>query len=184
MPSTKSATKKRPAKKAPAKKAAPKRPDPAIALVAEILEGYANRAVFRGFSRGPQTAGKATFKVLWHRDRFFDIVFDRKARTITMPLVLPEVDPAMFKDFQKWILTRHSKELVEHRRIDTRLATLTTARKSGNVSLTITGKASKDLEYATRRLIHTVHEVFLSFLTDGPYFEYMVEKFDLDPDKP
>ena len=120
--------------------------------------------------------------MLWHRDRFFDIVLDNKTKTITMPLVLPEVEPAMFKDFKNWIESRHSKDLVEHRRIDKRLATLTTARKNGNVSLTITAK--KDLEYATRKLIHTVHEIFLSFLTDGPYFDYMVEKFDLDPDKP
>ena len=170
-----------PSIKAKEPKPAARKPAPAD-LVAGILEGYANRAVFRGFSRGPATATKAAFKVLWHRNRFFDIVLDTKTNTITMPLVLPEVEPAMFKDFKAWIESRHSKDLVEHRHINTKLATLTTARKAGNVSLTITAK--KDLEYATRKLIHTVHEIFLSFLTDGPYFDYMVDKFDLDPDKP
>ena len=183
--SKKSSPKKAAAKKAApkpfAKKTAPTRPS-TIDLVAAILEGYANRAVFRGFSRGPVASGKANFKILWHRNRLFDIVLDPKAKTLKMPLVLPEVEPAMYRDFKQWIKSRHSKDLLEHRRIDTRIATLTTAKKGGNVSLTIT--ARKDCEYATRKLVHAVHEVFLSFLTDGPYFDYMVEKFDLDPDKP
>ncbi len=174
--------KKSAAKKPPAKKRVAAVPSRAIGLVAEILEGYANRAVFRGFSRGPVARGKASFKVLWHRNRFFEIVLDPKAKTLTMPLVLPGVDAAMYRDFRQWIKARHAKDLVEHRRIDTRMATLTAARKAGDVSLTITAK--NNLAYATRKLIHAVHEIFLGFLTDGPYFDYMVDKFDLDPDKP
>ncbi len=36
---------------------------------------------------------------------------------------------------------------------------------------------------AHRQLIHLVHEIFMTFLLDGRYYEYMVETFDLDPDK-
>ena len=41
----------------------------------------------------------------------------------------------------------------------------------------------QDFEYATRKLIHTVHEIFLVFLREGPYYEYMVEHLGLDPDR-
>jgi hypothetical protein len=32
-------------------------------------------------------------------------------------------------------------------------------------------------------MIQVVHEIFLVFLVDGPYFEYLVEKLGLDPDR-
>jgi hypothetical protein len=40
-----------------------------------------------------------------------------------------------------------------------------------------------DFDYATRKMIHTVHEIFMVFLVDGSYFEYMVEQLGLDPDR-
>ena len=40
------------------------------------------------------------------------------------------------------------------------------------------------LTYGTRKLIHLVHEIFLEFLAEGKYFEYQIEAFDLDPDRP
>ena len=47
--------------------------------------------------------------------------------------------------------------------------------RSGNVSLALTVKDG-DYEYGTRKLIHMVHEIFLVFLSDGPYGDYMIEK--------
>ena len=35
-----------------------------------------------------------------------------------------------------------------------------------------------DYDYAARMLISLVHEVFLVFLQDGRYFDYLVEAFD------
>ncbi|MEO8029149.1 MAG: hypothetical protein ABI823_21895 [Bryobacteraceae bacterium] len=157
----------------------------AIDPVHEILADYAARAVFRGFSRGTSTATKAAFRMLWHRDRFFDLILDTKAGTLTMPLVLPDVpaDSSMYREVQLWIKERHSKDLPDHRRIDPRKARLTCGNSRGSVSLKMTLK-SKDYGYATRKLIHAVHEVFLAFLLEGPYYDYMVEAFDLDPDRP
>jgi len=40
-----------------------------------------------------------------------------------------------------------------------------------------------DFEYAARKLIHAVHEVYLTYLNDGRYYNYMVEVFDIDPDR-
>ena len=55
--------------------------------------------------------------------------------------------------------------------------------RKGDVSLTLTS-LDGDYEYATRKLVNLVHEIFLVFLYDGRYYDYLVETFDLDPDRP
>lgn len=156
-----------------------------IELVAQSLEGYASRGVFRGFSRGPATKVKAAFKMLWHRDRFFELFLDLGKKTMHFPVVLPEVPPksSMYLAYQEFVASRHSKELPAHRRIDTSKASVRCSNRGGNVGLTLT-VVDGDFEYGARKLINLVHETFLVSLTDGPYYEYMVEVFDLDPDKP
>jgi hypothetical protein len=155
-----------------------------VDLVAGILQNYADRGVFRGFSIGTASAGKSSFKILWHRDRFFDLILDVPRKTIRFAVVLPEVPArsSMYKEFQEYIKSRHSTELPEHRRIDARKAQLSCGNRAGNISVTMAVK-NGDFEYAARKLIHAVHEVYLDFLCDGRYYEYMVETFELDPDK-
>ena len=41
-----------------------------------------------------------------------------------------------------------------------------------------------DTEYAVRRLVAVVNEIYLDFLSSGLYFDWLVETFDLDPDHP
>jgi hypothetical protein len=152
--------------------------------VAGILKTYADRGVFRGFSEGASRAGRATFKILWHRDRLFDLILDVPKKTLRFPAVLPEV-PAkspMYREFRDFIESRHSTELPAHRGIDPRKARLQTAARAGAASLTLTVKGG-NFEYGVRKLINTVHETYMVFLADGRYYDYMVETFDLDPDK-
>ena len=152
--------------------------------VAAILQGYADRAVFRGFARGPVRAGVAAFKMLWHRDRSFELLVDTRKRTLRFPVVLPQVPArsAMYAEFKEFVASKQDNSLPEHRRIDPRKARVSCANRAGNVSLTMTLR-DRDFEYATRRLIHLVHETYIAFLPDG-HFEYMVEAFNLDPDRP
>jgi hypothetical protein len=153
-----------------------------IELVAETLEGYARRGVFKGFSRGPVGQGKARFRIAWHRDRIFELVFDSKRLALSFAAVLPNVpaDSTIYRELKQFIKSRHSTDLPEHRRIDLVRAQVRAVNRGGNVSLTLQ-VLDGDCEYGTRRLVHLVHEVFLTFLVDG-HFEYMVETFDLDPD--
>ena len=154
-----------------------------IEAVAETLENYARRGVFRGFSRGPVRNGRAAFRMIWHRDRVFDFIFDANRGTMRFPLVLPDVpaDSKMYSDLKAFIKSRQSGDVPEHRRIDTRKARVGCSVRRGNVSLTLSVR-NGDYQYAAQRLINLVHEIFLVFLADG-YFDYMVEAFDLDPDK-
>lgn len=159
------------------------RKEPPSERVAAILEDYAKRGVFRGFSRAPSRSGKAVFKMVWHRGRDFELIFDSTRKTLRFPVVLPEVAPAssMYADFQEFVKARFSADLPDHRRIDERKAVIRSANRKGNVSLSLT-VLDTDFEYGVRKLVNLVHEVFLDFLLDGRYYDYLVETFDLDPD--
>lgn len=151
--------------------------------MAGILETYAQRGVFRGFSRGPVRGGRAHFKVLWHRDQLFEIVLDLNRSTIGFSSVLPQVPgrSAMYREFREYVASRQSDSLPDHRRIDPAKAAAKCSNRAGDatVSLAVVGG---DYGYAVRKLIHLVHEIYLDFLVDGRYYDYLVETFNLDPD--
>ena len=120
----------------------------------------------------------------WHRDQLFELILDVDKKTLYFPMVLPQVPArsSMDREFREFVESRHSRELPEHRRIDPRKARLTAGNRRGNTTLTMTVKGA-DFEYAARKLIHAVHEVYLTYLNDGRYYNYMVEVFDIDPDR-
>jgi hypothetical protein len=153
-----------------------------VETVAKVLEGYAARGVFRGFSRGKTVGNKTTFKLLWHQDQFFELILDPKLKTMRMPAVLPNVSSPMVRDFKEFVESQFSKDLPEHRRIDRRKVRFSASNRGGNLSLTLK-VAGNDFEYAARKFIHLVHEVYLVFLNDGRHYDYMLETFELDPDK-
>lgn len=148
------------------------------------MEDYAAKAVFRGFSAHPKRGGRAVYKMIWHHDRPFELLLDTARKTLQFPQVLPGVPmrSAMYRELRAFLKERQSGELPEHRSVDPAKARLTVANERGMVSVTMTVKDS-DFDYATRKLIHVVHEIFLVFLVDGPYLEYMVEQLGLDPDR-
>jgi hypothetical protein len=158
--------------------------EPVVPLVTGILEGYAAKAVFRGFSAHPGAKGQASYRMVWHHDRPFEMLLDVARKTLQFPEVLPGV-PArspMYRELKDFLRLRQSSEMLEHRRVNPAKAQLALGNKRGVVSVTVTVKDG-DFDYATRKIIHIVHEIFLIFLVDGPYFEYMVEHLGLDEDR-
>ena len=113
----------------------------------------------------------------------FELVFDATRGTLRVPVVLPEVPAGsdMYREFRQFIASRQSEELPEHRRIDPTKAALKTGNARGNTSVTLT-VLDGDFAYATRAIIDVVHEVYLGFLYDGRYYDYLIETFNLDPD--
>ncbi|MBZ5619051.1 MAG: hypothetical protein LAQ69_10055 [Acidobacteriia bacterium] len=152
-------------------------------MVGDILQGYADRGVFRGFSRGASRDGKARFQMIWHRDRPFDLTVDTRRGAIHCPMVLPQVpaSSAMYREFRAFLKACQSADRPDHRRIDDRKALVTCANRSGDVSLKMTIRDA-DYEYGIRKFIHLIQETYLVFLTE--HFDYQVEAFDLDPDRP
>lgn len=154
-----------------------------VLLVGETLAGYAKRGVFLGFSEGAVRRGKATFRIVWHRDRVFEVIFDAKKNELRFPEVLTGVPAGstMYRELKQFVSARQSDELPAHRRIDNRRARIRVSNRGGNVGIALLG-LDDDHAYGVRKLVHLVHEIFMVFLTEGSYLEYMVEAFDLDPD--
>lgn len=148
-----------------------------LSAVHALMEGYAKRGVFRGFSKQQTRNGIAAFQMIWHRERVFDLIVDTKKKTIVIPVVLPAVPAGspLYKDFKAFVESNHSATLPDHRRIEKTKARVRCANRRGSVSLTMAVRDS-DYGYALQRLIHLVHETFLIFLTTGPYRDYMVEQ--------
>jgi hypothetical protein len=155
-----------------------------IDVVAGVLAGYAERRVFRGFSRGRTSGAKARFQFAWHRGRVFELTYDARADTLRLPDLLTDVpaDLSMDQDLKAFIRARQADELPDHRRLDVRKLQIRTYNRSGNILLVLK-VLDGDREYAVRKLVHLVNEIYLTFLADGKYFDYLVETFDLDPDR-
>ena len=149
--------------------------------IAAVLESYAARGVFRGFSRGPSKGGRASFRIAWHRGRTFDLTWEARRSTLRFASVLPAVAPEMFTDLERFVAARQSDDIVEHRRIDPALARVECCATGTDAGLTMSVTGG-DLDYAVRKLIALVHEIYLVFLHDGKYYDYLIETFDLDPD--
>jgi len=145
------------------------------------MADYARRGVFRGFHALPARNGVAAFRMVWHRDRVFDLIVDTKRKTLRIPVVLPAVPSRspLYKDFKAFVESHHAATLPDHRRIERTKARVRCANRRGSVSLTMTVR-DDDYPYALQRLIHLVHETFLLFLTSGPYRDYMVEQLGAD----
>jgi hypothetical protein len=155
-----------------------------IDVVAAVLAGYAERRVFQGFSRGPISGGKASFRIAWHRGRVFELAFDARAGTLRLPELLTGIpaESSMYEDLKAFIRSRQSDELPDHRRVDARKTQVRTYNRDGNILLVMKVKDG-DSEYAVRKLVHLINEVYLTFLADGKYFDYLVDTFSLDPDR-
>ena len=128
--------------------------------------------------------GQAKFRLLWHRNRSYDLILDTRKKTLSFPKLLPAFpEHSMFVDFETFVESRHARKLPPHRRINPRKARAKASHRKGDVALTLT-LSGDDYDFGTRKLIHLVHEIFLEFLAEGKYFEYQIEAFDLDPDRP
>ena len=156
----------------------------AIRIVANTLEHYAHRGVFRGFSKVSERGDKALFRMVWHHDHKFDCMFDPATATMRFPALLPQVPAGseMDKAFREYVKSRQSANLPDHRRIDPARAKLTVANRAGTISLSLK-VLDGGYEYGVRKLVNLVHEIFLDFLYDGRYFQYLVDVFGLDPDR-
>ncbi len=122
--------------------------------------------------------------MLWHRDRSFELILDARRKTLRIPVVLPEVaaGSTMYRELREFVRSRQADVVLEHRRIDPAKVRVVCANKGGSVSVTAT-ILDGDYEYGARKLVNLVHEIYMVFLQDGNYFDYMVEAFHLDPDR-
>ena len=97
--------------------------------------------------------------------------------------MLPAVPPnsGMYRAFKAFVRSCQRDDLREHRRIDPARAEVRPYNRTGDVALTLRVKDG-DYDYGAEKLVHLVHEIYLGFLCDGRYREYMIANLGLDPD--
>ena len=125
-----------------------------IDTVRELLEDYARRGVFRSFSAGPVRGSKATFRMIWHRNRPFELVADFSKGELRFVHLLPELpaDSPVYRDLKAFVKARQCDELPAHRRIDRTKAQVRTYNRQGDVSLVLK-LVDNDFDYGTRKLV-------------------------------
>ena len=145
--------------------------------VAETLQSYADRGVFRGFVRRPSSRGTEEFRFRWLHEATFRLRVDPVRKTLVFQDLLPNIPyrSVMDRALRDFFSQRTSEDLPEHRRIDPGRVELLCSSRRGSVSVSLR-VVRDDWEYAVKKGVSLVHEVFHGFLK-GPYYEYMVENF-------
>lgn len=147
-------------------------------IVHDVLQGYADRGIFRGFGFHKNRSGKNEFRFLWLASTPFVLIHDPKSATLRFKDLLPNIPArsAMYAQFKEFIRGRCLDEVPEHRRVDRRYTEVKCSNRKGSVSLELKVKRGRH-EYTARKAIKLVNEIFMNFLA-GPYYEYMVENFE------
>ncbi|MCB1853791.1 MAG: hypothetical protein KDI05_02870 [Halieaceae bacterium] len=157
----------------------------AAVQVGELLQDYAGRGVFGAFSRRETRGGNGEYRLRWHRGQLFQVHWNQRRQTLRLPCVLPAVPAGspMYRELKAWLRARQDGALPDHRRCAPDKVGISTYNRDGEVALTLQVRDG-DVEYATRRLLALVNEIYLDFLSSGLYYDWLLETFDLDPDNP
>jgi hypothetical protein len=151
----------------------------ASAVVNQVLSEYAERGVFRSFSEVANRGGRREYRFFWLYNLQFTLVFDEARRELSFRKLLPGIaaGSAIDCELKEYLAGLSSKDRVEHRRLDTEKLQLRYSNQRGTVSIKFL-MVDEDYEYAVKKSINLVNEVFLSFL-NVRFPEYMIEKFKL-----
>src|SRR5215470_1816605 len=137
---------------------------PPLRVVRSVLETYAERGVFRSFSQ----VASSEFQFHWLWNHPFRMTFDEQRASLTFSRLLPGIPAGSDIDagLRAFVQSCQSPERPEHRRIDpARVAVRYTNRRGcASIRFRVTGG---DYEYGTRKAIHLVNEMFVSFLGAG-----------------
>ena len=149
--------------------------DPA-SVVTSVLQGYADRGVFRGFSSTRSSQGRHEYRFTWLTRRPMIVAFDPQTSVLTFKGLLPSARSAagMVDDLQRLVASRSARDVPSNKRLDRRRAILAAATRQGDWSLAATVRGSNH-EYATRLALNLVNEIFLLLHERHP--DYLVQHF-------
>ena len=149
----------------------------AIADVTELLQGYADRGIFRRFQVLRKGPAAAAYRFVWLKDAVFTLRIDVNSGVVRFADVLPAIDYRSYMDRQlrAFLKDRTSGNVPEHRRVGHDLGELKCTNTNGSISIQLRVKDDQ-WERATRAAVNLVGDVFHNFLS-GPYHEYLVKHF-------
>jgi len=154
-----------------------------VTVVASILEDYARRGVFAAYRPTKTQAQKADFLVQWHFRQILTIRLDATKGTLSLVNFLPHASavPNIRRELAAFLRRSAAADRPSHRRIDPMKARVSCDQRKENISLRF-NVLDDDYEYATRKLVHLVNEIFLDFLREAHYVEYMVTYMNMNPE--
>lgn len=148
------------------------------AVVRDVLQGYADRGVFRGLVVREGGRGRLVAEFVWLLRRPMTMTFDPVRAVLQFPRLMPGVgrDPAIVADLETLIAERTGRGVPAHKRVDARRARLSSRVARGDLSMGIAVRGDNH-EYALRRLLNLINELFL--LLHETYPDYLVAEFGL-----
>ncbi len=156
-----------------------------MTTVRAVLRDYADRGVFRGFRELAGPKQSIVFEILCFpfAQQPFRLVYSDNPASLVFKRLLHSM-PArseMYRQFKSYMKQRSSDELPAHRRIDPQRVQLKWSNRLGDVNVTLNIKGPNH-EYAVRRAINLLTDLFFDLLTESTYYEFMAEHFDLPED--
>ena len=150
-----------------------------IVVTKQVLEEYAERGVFRSFSQIASKRECDEFRFYWLFNLPFHLVHDRTRGELSFKKLLPGIAAGspIELELRAFLDSLTAPDRVEHRRIDTSKLKVRISNLRGTVTLKFK-VVGGDYEYAVRKAINAVNEVFLTFL-NVRFPEYMIDKFKL-----
>ena len=119
---------------------------------------------------------------MWHNNKRFELLVDLTKRTVTMPMVLPNVPSrsVLDRNFRGFVRACSSEQKLPHRRIDPAKIAMSCVNRRGALGVRFT-LLDDDIDYALQRLLHLVQETYVLFLLEGIYLDYCIEQFGPPP---
>ncbi len=147
-----------------------------------VVDYYATRGLLRNV-RATSTGGRTTlFQFTWHYNRTFDLLLDLAASQLVFAAAFPNVSPssAICHELSQYVEAIMADDVPVHRRVDSR-KTVVSAAHSGTDMAIVASVVDGDFDYATRRLIQVVNEIYFDFLPKSSHYAYQLESLGLDP---
>lgn len=149
-----------------------------LTVVRQVLQVYADRGIFRGFSEKKTKDGKNEFKFLWLTGQPMTLIYEGKNSTLRFKNLLLNVPShsTMYSDLKAFVKEKFDGDLPKHRRIDSQLAEVECSNRGGKVSIGLKVKRGQ-YQYGVNKIVNLIHEIFL-FLRSS-WADYMWENFDV-----
>lgn len=155
------------------------------AIVRDVLQDYADRGVFRGFREIAGRNDRIAFEILCFpfTQQPFRLIYTDNPPSLVFKQLLQGM-PAhsdMYRQFKSYMKERSSEALPAHRRIDPERVQLKWSNRLGDVNVALNIQ-DQNHEYAARRAINLLTDLFFDLLTESTFYEFMEEHFDMPED--
>jgi len=147
-----------------------------------VVDFYAKRGLLRNV-RTTLSEGRATrVQFTWHYDRTFDLHVDYEASRLSFTDAFPNVPAAsaLYRNLTGFIDAMMSDSVPVHRRVDRRKTIVHGELIDANVAI-VARAVDGDFDYAARKLIQVVNEIYFDFLPNSAHYEYQVQSLGLEP---